>query len=103
VPPLTLAKKLGLATTASCHEANGCPQCRGTGYLGRTVVTEIMKVGPALQDAIVKRSSEADLLQLAKQDGMLTLFDAGLRLVSEGTTSLEEVFRVIQSEPSGQA
>ena len=71
----------------------GCDQCFHTGYRGRTAICEIMRIDTNLRRAILERVSTAELRELARQAGMRTLREAGLKAVLEGTTSLEEVRR----------
>ncbi|HXD47804.1 MAG TPA: type II/IV secretion system protein [Gemmatimonadaceae bacterium] len=69
----------------------GCPVCRGTGYRGRMVVAELLVVTDDLQRAIAGRASSASLLELARNGGMRSLWDAGLERVLAGSTSLHEL------------
>jgi general secretion pathway protein E len=96
-PHSEILRRMDIPLSASVHQANGCDRCRGTGYRGRTVVSEIMDIGPLEQDAIAKRLPESQIQTLGEKSGMTTLFKGALQLVGEGVTSLEEVFRVIQS------
>ena len=74
----------------------GCAACRNTGYRGRMVVAEILVVNDEMQKAIARGASRNDLLDLAKQGGMHTLWEAGLNRVVAGTTSLHELLDNIQ-------
>lgn len=72
------------------YTPQGCPHCH-KGFKGRTGIFQVMPVSNALQDLIVQ---EADFLKLerqARQEGMRSLRQAGLRKVLTGDTSLEEV------------
>lgn len=76
------------------YKAKGCPVCNFTGYRGRTAVFEIIAVTSALQDLILKRPSAQDILNLAKKEGFRPMFVDGLEKVSQGLTTLEEIYRV---------
>ncbi len=78
--------------------AKGCSQCRNTGYSGRIGVYEILRVDDNLHDLIVDRASSRDIRRKAMRNGMKALEDSGWNLVKKGTTSLEEIFRVIELE-----
>lgn len=71
----------------------GCRLCHGHGYLGRTAVFELAS-GPTVRKAIAAKADPQTIRKAAIQDGMVTLQDAALGLVSEGVTSFEEVQRV---------
>jgi general secretion pathway protein E len=74
----------------------GCPSCRGTGYRGRMGIFEVMTMNDALRDAIARRVPRAALRELAEESGLEPLRLDGLRLVANGTTSLQEVLRVVR-------
>jgi len=69
----------------------GCAACRGTGYRGRTIVAEIFLVTPAIQRAISRRANLAELSELARECGAITMWDSGLERVLSGATSLFEL------------
>jgi type II secretory ATPase GspE/PulE/Tfp pilus assembly ATPase PilB-like protein/CheY-like chemotaxis protein len=73
------------------RKAVGCPECRHTGYRGRTIVAEILVVTPDVQRAIARGVDGSELTSLAKRGGMRTLWEAGLDRVVTGTTSLHEL------------
>jgi type IV pilus assembly protein PilB len=77
------------------YRAAGCPRCNNTGYKGRLGIYEIMPVTEAIQRLIVERKSADELLRVAAAEGMLTLRQDGLLRVLQGTTSIEEISRVI--------
>ena len=79
-------------------EPAGCDACRGTGYVGRTGIYEILVVGDAIRQMIVERRSAADIKLHALEHGMRTLRMDGWRKVLAGTTTLEEVLRVTSED-----
>jgi type IV pilus assembly protein PilB len=72
----------------------GCANCAGTGYRGRTVVAELLEVTPDIQEAVVQRRTARDVREIAIAQGMRTLREAGLRKVSAGITTVDEIMRV---------
>jgi type II secretory ATPase GspE/PulE/Tfp pilus assembly ATPase PilB-like protein len=75
------------------YEAAGCPQCRHTGYRGRTGIFELMTVTPRLRPLIIRRAPAEELAGAARAEGMQTMRTDGLRKVAAGITTLEEVVR----------
>jgi hypothetical protein len=79
--------------------ADGCRLCQGSGYLGRTGLFELAS-GGTLRRLIAAGGSPEQLRQAAVKDGMQPLRDAGLQLVVDGTTSLEELQRSLAGKPA---
>jgi general secretion pathway protein E len=75
--------------------AKGCPHCRNSGYRGRFVIAEVHELNDTLRDMIVNRTSHSELKTAIYADGNTRLVNQALRQVEQGTTSLEEVIRVI--------
>ena len=73
--------------------ARGCPRCRYTGYVGRVGLFEVMTLTDTLRDLILRCASSATLRRCATEEGMVTLYQSGLRQVAAGVTTLEEVMR----------
>jgi type IV pilus assembly protein PilB len=73
----------------------GCARCSGTGYSGRLAIAEVLEVTEAVGHAIANGANGLDLLALARKEGMIPMYEEGLHRVLEGTTSLEELARVI--------
>ncbi len=76
------------------YEAVGCARCGGSGYRGRIGLYSVMVMTERLKEMTVAGVSEAELTEVARQEGMLTLREDGLRKVNAGVTSIEEVARV---------
>ena len=72
----------------------GCVECRGTGYLGRTAIFEIMPVDEITRPLIQAGVETARLKREAVDHGMRTLRQASLRKLAEGVTTFEEIIRV---------
>lgn len=73
--------------------AAGCHQCF-SGYYGRTGIYEILNITPRLQQALVAGAGVTELSKIAREQGQKTLQEAGMLLVEQGITSLEELYRV---------
>jgi type IV pilus assembly protein PilB len=74
---------------------NGCADCKGTGYKGRTAVHEILEVDEEMRKLIVKGATAEDIRDLAKRKGMRTFYKAGILKVHRGITDIAEVERVL--------
>ena len=72
----------------------GCAQCRGTGYLGRTGIYEIMEVSEKVQAAVEKKASPDTIRAIAKSEGFKTLRKCGTGILLKGITSFDEIIRV---------
>jgi len=79
------------------YKAKGCDKCNSIGYKGRSVVNEIILVDEEIKAAVNKGSGSAQIMEIAKKKGTLTLLQSGLKRVEEGVTSLEEVLSVVAS------
>jgi general secretion pathway protein E len=75
-------------------EGDGCFECRGTGYLGRTGIFEILPIDDAIKNLVVRGSDSPEIKREAVKNGMRTLRQSALRKLAEGTTTFEEVVRV---------
>ncbi len=84
-----------LTDTIKIHKAKGCIACNNTGYKGRQGVFEFLQVTNEMRELIIKRASSAEIKALAVEQGMHTLRQEGIDKVLEGTTSVEEVLRVL--------
>lgn len=82
------------ATPALLYRPVGCPACTHTGYHRRTGIYELMRVDDGLRHLIHDRVAEQSLRKYALQHGTHSLRQDGIRLVTAGITSLEELLRV---------
>lgn len=65
------------------------------GFSGRVGIHEIMKVSPAVKEAILKSGTSDEIQEIAEKEGMLTMFEDGIFQAVKGNTTIEEVLRVI--------
>ena len=76
------------------YEPGGCPNCRN-GYKGRIALQEVLYLNDEIRDAINENINRADLRDMIYKKGTKTLFQDGLLKVIDGTTTLEEVFKLV--------
>jgi type IV pilus assembly protein PilB len=73
--------------------ACGCALCKDSGYRGRLGVFELMMLDERFHDPLTRRAGAPEFARLAREGGMRTMFEDGLRRASEGQTTIEEVLR----------
>ncbi|WP_317933320.1 GspE/PulE family protein [Halioxenophilus sp. WMMB6] len=76
------------------YQAEGCLECRNTGYLGRQGLYEILPMTSAAATMIKPETDISQLRNAAMRDGMRTLRLSGAQKIAAGLTTLEEVLRV---------
>jgi general secretion pathway protein E/type IV pilus assembly protein PilB len=76
----------------------GCNHCQLTGYSGRKGIFEIFPVDDEIQHMIFEKAPASELRERAREQGMRTLREDGLRKVASGMTTLEEVLRVTMGD-----
>jgi type IV pilus assembly protein PilB len=75
------------------YKGKGCEQCGGTGYRGRVGLYELLEITPGVAEAIAGNKNTAEILSVARQEGMQTMFEDGLEKALTGTTTIEELLR----------
>jgi general secretion pathway protein E len=73
----------------------GCPKCMNTGYRGRTGIFELLRISPAVREAIVNRASGDQIMQIAVKEGYRTMLDDGRDKVLRGVTTPHEVIQAV--------
>lgn len=72
----------------------GCPECRGTGYKGRSGVFEILDMTEKIKAVVAKTSDAGAIFRAAREEGLSTLREAAVRKMLQGLTTYEEVVMV---------
>ena len=72
----------------------GCVKCRGTGYLGRSGVYEVLPVTDTIRRHITQECSTETIFDMARKEGMITLRENAVKKLLEGKTTYQEVLRV---------
>ncbi|MBZ1348723.1 MAG: GspE/PulE family protein [Candidatus Liptonbacteria bacterium] len=79
------------------YEGKGCSTCGETGYKGRMGIFEAVNISEELRKIIISRDFSLDVLKKkAQQEGMITMFEDGIRKVEIGLTTIDEILRVIK-------
>ncbi|TMH69766.1 MAG: type II secretion system protein GspE [Betaproteobacteria bacterium] len=74
--------------------AKGCSHCANTGYIGRISILEMLPMTDTLRSMVMKHATATDLRAESVREGMLTMYEDGLRKALKGVTTFEEVLRV---------
>lgn len=77
------------------YKGEGCNTCHNTGYRGRTGIFELLTMNEEIGELIVRRAPLGEIKDAAKRGGMVEMREDGLRKVLNGTTTVEEVTRVV--------
>lgn len=89
---------LGLKATdrqKTIYRAKTCKACDGTGYKGRMSMVEILLFDSEMDEILARRGSQSELLRVALSKGFKTLLEVGTERVLDGSSSLEEITRVV--------
>lgn len=86
------------ATPTQIYKSVGCDACNGTGYKGRLGIFEVLRITPEIKTKINAGAGAAEIATLAVQQGMIPLAQDGLTRVLDGTTTLDELFRVVGND-----
>lgn len=91
--PESLREKYVLPEILYLYQPVGCEECNFSGYRGRVGIFEILKMTDQLADILLSSPNEERITEEAKRQEMVTMRQAGLTKVVEGSTSIEEVIR----------
>ncbi len=94
-------RAMGLADEARppklLYKGEGCVSCGGIGYRGRVGIYELLQVTDSARSLMVSPDFNlASFDKLARREGMISMFEDGLRKAERGITTIEEVLRVIR-------
>src|ERR1700723_1406215 len=76
------------------YEGAGCLECSGSGYRGRSAITELLDLSDHIREMIINRRPTSEIKRVAKEEGMSFLRDSGLAKVRGGSTTLREINKV---------
>jgi type IV pilus assembly protein PilB len=92
---LTFYEESGGEPKQDFYHGTGCNFCGGTGYQDRIGVYELLQMTPEIKRLIVGWATQDELRRLAQKQGMRTLREEAISLVSQDTTTISEVIRSI--------
>jgi type IV pilus assembly protein PilB len=76
------------------YEGEGCIDCNGTGFRGRTAIHELLDLSDRIREMIIERKPSSEIKRAALDGGMTSLRDAALAKAFAGTTTLKEINKV---------
>jgi general secretion pathway protein E len=85
-----------VADGALFRRPKGCVACSGTGYQGRTVISELLVLDDRMRRLIAAKAPEQELQELAGVIGMRSLGANGIELAATGMTSVSEVMAIVE-------
>jgi len=80
------------------YRGAGCPNCKNTGFKGRTAIEEIMIVGPKIRELIQSSATADAVREAAMAMGMTTLGISGMKKIERGVTTIEEVLKAVHEK-----
>ena len=89
---------LGLKATdrqQPIYRSKGCKACDGAGYKGRMALVEILTFDSDMDEVLARKGSQSELLRIALSKGFKRLIEVGTERVLDGSSSLEEITRVV--------
>jgi len=75
-------------------EGAGCLECSGTGFRGRSAISELLDLSDRIREMIIGRRPTSEIKRAAREEGMTFLRDSALAKVREGITTLKEINKV---------
>jgi type IV pilus assembly protein PilB len=91
IDPPEIARGLQTGEVKAFFKGKGCPDCKHTGYKGRTGVYEYLPMDTNLKQLVALRSPEEELQKAARLNGMISLMDDAWAKIQQGVTTVEEV------------
>lgn len=86
------------ARAGRIHKAVGCEKCNYKGYIGRTLIQELLMVTEEVRTLIMQRKDSNTIKKCAIEQGMKTFRDNGVDKVLQGITTIEEVLSNTQTD-----
>ena len=76
------------------YEGRGCMECSGSGFLGRTAISELLDLSDRIRELILDKRPASEIKRAAKEEGMSFLRESALERVFQGVTTLREINKV---------
>jgi type IV pilus assembly protein PilB len=76
------------------YEGDGCLECNGTGYRGRTAIHELLDLSDRIREMIIERKPTSEIKRITHDEGMSFLRESAIAKVFAGITTLKEINKV---------
>jgi type IV pilus assembly protein PilB len=76
------------------YEGQGCIECAGTGFRGRTAIHELLDLSDRIREMILAKKPTSEIRRAAREEGMRFLRESALDKVRAGLTTLKEINKV---------
>jgi len=76
------------------YEGEGCMECAGTGFRGRTAIHELLDLTDRIREMILEKRPTSEIRRAAREEGMRFLRESALAKVKAGSTTLKEINKV---------
>src|SRR3989442_1236694 len=76
------------------YEGQGCIECAGTGFRGRTAIHELLDFSDRIREMMLARKPTSEIRRAAREEGMRFLRESALDRVRTGLTTLKEINKV---------
>lgn len=96
INPKYLPEGFQIPETIVTYESEGCSECNGQAYKGRTTIAEVIVMTDELAEAITHGNEMSDIHDALKKQGVLTMRQDGILKALAGVTTIQEVLRVMQ-------
>jgi general secretion pathway protein E len=87
-------RKFAKASDITLYHEKGCKECAQTGFLGRISIMEMLPMTDPLRSLVMRHATSTELRAEAIKEGMVTMYEDGMRKALAGVTTFEEVLRV---------
>ena len=75
------------------YYGKGCPHCNNSGYKGRKALTELLLMSPQISELVLQNAPTVVIREKARELGMSTMREDGIKAILNGETTMEEVLR----------
>ena len=79
---------------ATFYEGEGCIECAGTGYRGRTAIHELLEFSDRIREMILAKKPSSEIRRAAREEGIQFLRESAIDRVRRGVTTLKEINKV---------
>ena len=75
-------------------EGEGCIECAGTGFRGRTAIHELLDMSDQIRELILAKKPSSEIMRAAREQGLATLRESAVERVRDGLTTFKEINKV---------